>query len=135
MTTVRLVNTNPIGDVDVPILGRSLSSGEVFDAPAEIAGRGPEWRPVVPGEDLVGREVRVVEADGHEVVEVHDLGAGLLSQLGNYALASEVSSDDDGFGSMTVAELQAYADDHEIDLTGATRKGDIVATIRAALLD
>ena len=33
---------------------------------------------------------------------------------------------------LKVADLKAYAKDHEVDLDGATRKDDIIAAIRAA---
>lgn len=123
--TIRLINTNPIGDVDVPILGRSLLAGETFDVDVEVAGRGPAWRSVVPGDVLVGHETRVVD----DVVELFDLGAGLLSQVGNYAIAPDPVVDVDA---MKLDQLVEYAAANEIDLDGATKKADVLAVIKAA---
>lgn len=67
MTTVRLVNTNPLGAVDLPLLGRALDALEEFDCPEHLAGRGPS-----------------LDADG-----LPDLGEGLLAQVGNYRLADK----------------------------------------------
>ena len=41
-------------------------------------------------------------------------------------------ADDDALDGLTVPELQAYAEDHGIDLAGATKKADIAAAIRSA---
>lgn len=35
MATVRLRNTNPLGEVDLPLIGRTLTPGEEFDIDAE----------------------------------------------------------------------------------------------------
>lgn len=32
---MRLRNINPLGDVDLPLIGRSLAAGEEFDVPDE----------------------------------------------------------------------------------------------------
>lgn len=32
-----LINTNPLGEVDLPLIGRSLARGEVFDVTDEQA--------------------------------------------------------------------------------------------------
>ena len=32
-----LKNINPLGDVDLPIIGRVLAAGEEFDVPADVA--------------------------------------------------------------------------------------------------
>jgi hypothetical protein len=74
MATVRLKNVNPLGQVDLPLLRRTLEPLEEFDCPTELAGRAPS-----------------VSEDG-----VPDLGAGLLAQVGNYEhadtdLASEAA--------------------------------------------
>lgn len=43
MGTVKIRNTNPLGDVDVPLLGRQggdcLTAGEVVEVDAELAAR------------------------------------------------------------------------------------------------
>lgn len=33
---MRLRNTNPLGAIDLPLIGRSLEAGEEFDVPDEI---------------------------------------------------------------------------------------------------
>lgn len=96
MSTVRLRNINPLGQVDLPLIGRQegegwptlgehgigcLEPGEVFEVDADLAGRAPSTRV----ED-------VVDEDGQptgETVEVHDPGVGLLAQVGNYELVTE----------------------------------------------
>ena len=37
MSTVRLRNTNPLGVIDLPLLGKTLEAGEEFDCPSEHA--------------------------------------------------------------------------------------------------
>jgi hypothetical protein len=81
MATVRLRNINPLGRVDLPLIGRQgehegegvacLEPGEVFEVDAKVAGRAPSG---TPG-----------EAD-------YDLGEGLLAQVGNYELADAATS-------------------------------------------
>jgi len=86
MATVRLRNTNPLGQVDLPLIGRQegpdgttlgvvgkgcLEPGEVFEVDAEIAGRAPSG---TPGEDD------------------WDPGIGLLAQIGNYELVEDAPS-------------------------------------------
>lgn len=39
--SVRLKNVSPLGDLDVPVLGRVVKFGEEFDCPEAIAGREP----------------------------------------------------------------------------------------------
>lgn len=83
MATVLLRNINPLGQVDLPLVGRQedesgstlgvegvgcLEPGEVFEVDEELAGRGPS-----------------VEIDD-EGAEHHDPGYGLLAQVGNYEL-------------------------------------------------
>lgn len=69
-----LKNTNPLGAVDLPLIGRTLQPGEEFEVTAEQAGQAP-----VPTEfnkdDSVKKE--------------GDLGSGLLAQVGNYELVTE----------------------------------------------
>lgn len=36
---MRLRNINPLGDVDFPLLGRTIERGEVFDVPDELGER------------------------------------------------------------------------------------------------
>lgn len=44
-----------------------------------------------------------------------------------------VAAADDGYSSMTVTELRVLAAEEEIDLTGATRKVDVIDRIRSQL--
>lgn len=110
MATVLLRNINPLGQVDVPLLGREegpnldtlgvhgvgcLEPGEEFEVDEAVAGYAPHWRPVTDADpaawlrDLNTREVDgPPDVDGQPttVLEVFDPGAGLLAQVGNYEL-------------------------------------------------
>ena len=62
----------------------------------------------------------------------HLLSVGLI--------AADDGQPDDGqpakpVGEMTVEELKAYAAEHNIDLTGASKKDDILAAIQAAQVE
>lgn len=80
MSTVLLRNINPLGRVDLPLVNREgdveeegvgcLEPGEVFEVPADLAGRAPS--------------TAVDEETGEET---YDPGEGLLAQVGNYELA------------------------------------------------
>lgn len=70
MATVTLRNTNPVGAVFLPLLGRTLEAGEEFEVDAAVAGRAPKGDP----------------AD-----EDYDIGEGLLAQIGNYELVVKTS--------------------------------------------
>lgn len=83
----KLRNVNPLGEVDVPLIGRTLGPGEEFD----------------------------VDDDTAKV---------LLAQVGNYAPVG------DAMDAMTIDELKALAEEHDVDLTGLTKKADIVAAIK-----
>jgi hypothetical protein len=94
----KLKHINPMGQVDVPVLRRQgepfgehgsgcLEPGEVFETTDAIAGRAPQWRPATEadglGDEVNARfETRVVD----DLLEVHDLGEGLLAQVDNYEL-------------------------------------------------
>ena len=93
MGTVLLRNINPLGPVDLPLLGRQedesgstlgvegvgcLEPGEVFEIDADLAGRAPSIV-LIPAVDEDG------EPTGEEI-EHHDPGTGLLAQVGNYEL-------------------------------------------------
>lgn len=56
-----LKNTNPLGAVELPLIGRVLEAGEEFEVTDEQAGRAPK-------DD--------------------DPGEGLLAQVGNYELVT-----------------------------------------------
>ena len=64
MSAVTLRNTNPLGPIFLPLIGRELAAGEEFEIDAALAGREPSGK------------------DG-------DIGEGLLSQVGNYELVTE----------------------------------------------
>lgn len=110
----KLRNINPLGYVDLPLIGRSgpsddetadvsgvgcLHPGEVFEVTAEQAGKAPHWRPIteeergVAGQPLTNFEWRVRPVKkGDKTVEVEEIldpGFGLLAQTGNYELVTE----------------------------------------------
>lgn len=85
MSTVQLRNVNPLGAVDLPLIGRqdgtgehagaegvgALEPGEVFEVDAKVAGKAPTY-----------------DDEG----AVTDLGEGLLAQVGNYELVKSAAS-------------------------------------------
>lgn len=71
---VKLKNTNPLGAVDLPLIGRTLEAGEVFDVPDAVAGRAPSTSQ---------------DEDGNDVL---DPGEGLLAQVGNYEPATKTEA-------------------------------------------
>jgi hypothetical protein len=79
---VPIRNCSPLGALDVVIDGdvHTVERGGVLRVTTEAAGAAPSWRPVTPGEDVAGRATR--ETGG--VVEVLDLGYGLLAQPDNW---------------------------------------------------
>lgn len=84
MSTVQLRNTNPVGAVDLPLIGRqdgtgehagtegvgALEPGEVFEVAAKVAGKAPTY-----------------DDEGNAT----DLGEGLLAQVGNYELVEQTT--------------------------------------------
>lgn len=64
MTTVKITNVSPLGDLDVPILGRVVTAGESVDVDVDIAGAVPD------------------------LTKEGDSGSGLLAQVGTWAPAS-----------------------------------------------
>jgi hypothetical protein len=59
-----------------------VAAGEIIDVPAEVGGAGPHWRAAREGDDLGFMETHT---DDKGKVTVHDLGYGLLAQLGIWA--------------------------------------------------
>lgn len=103
-----LKNINPLGAVELPLIGRVLEAGEEFEVTAAQAGRPPST---------------TADDDGNEI---HDPGEGLLAQVGNYVLVeANVNLD-----RMKVDELKAHAAGKGIDIGEATTKADIIAAIR-----
>lgn len=86
---MRLRNTNPLGDVDLPLLGRVVAAGEEF------------------------------EVDDEQ-------GKALLEQVGNYE-----PTDADDLNAMKVDDLKQYAAEHDIDVSGASKKDELIAAISA----
>lgn len=81
---VKLRNTNPQGEVDLPLIGRVLAAGEEFDIDSDLAGTAPsDWRPVAEDE-TPDRCLTREAADG--TWETYNPGSGLLAQVGNYEL-------------------------------------------------
>lgn len=85
MPTLR--NVNPLGEVDLPLIGRTLGAGEEFD---------------------------VTDAQA----------ALLLAQAGNYEAV-----DAEDLNALTIPELEDLAAAKGVDLTGITKKADIIAAI------
>ena len=85
-----LININPIGAVIIHDLGRTVEAGGEFECPDDIAGVPPFWRPATDADDLTFMHCRTSLIEGKkgdeptELVEVLDLGQGLLAQVGNY---------------------------------------------------
>jgi hypothetical protein len=68
MATIKIQNVSPLGDLDVPILGRIVTAGEIIDVDTDIAGTTP---------------TTPTDTDpGH--------GSGLLAQVGAWALPAKV---------------------------------------------
>lgn len=74
-------------------------------------------RVLIPGEELVV-DARIAD----KLIE-----RGLASVVGEEAML------DDDLADMTIEELKEYASEAEIDLTGRTKKADIIAAIREAM--
>jgi len=82
--TVRLRNVNPLGAVELPLIGRDgdnpLQAGEEFDCDAELAGRAPgTWREPTDAEradNLAGLIAREVGEAPHVRTEVLCPGGG-----------------------------------------------------------
>ena len=90
--TVRLKNINPLGDIDMPLIGRVgdnfLKAGEEFDVSADIAGRVPgTWRAPTEAEQAEGCVGLDTRTNDDGAIEVLCPGVGLLSQVGNFELA------------------------------------------------
>jgi hypothetical protein len=151
MSKVLLKNTNPLGYVNVPDIGRvgepddanadvegagCLRPGEVFECDSEVAGVAPFWRDATDADaeaikyGQVGVRTRPEttgegdDATESEVTEVLDLGYGLLAQVGNFEAAG------DPLEKSTIPELKQYAEVHKVALGDAKTKADILAAIR-----
>lgn len=97
MATVLLRNINPLGQVDLRLVGREgeplgeegsgcLEPGEVFEIDAALAGRAPTGTPSwgEPGQD-----------DFAPASKDWDPGEGLLAQVGNYELVAKAAKKGD----------------------------------------
>ena len=105
MATMRLRNTNPLGEVDLPLIGCTLAPGEEFEVDEELAGHAPSV---------------TVDDDGNETF---DPGVGLLSQVGNYEPV--------GAGNVTKADLLGQARGMGLDVPSTATKAEIAAAIEA----
>lgn len=96
MPTTRLKNVNPLGDVDLPIIGRvgdnPLRAGEEFDVDKEIAGEAPGTTRLATEAELIDglRGLVRVETDD-DTIKVVSPGSGLLAQVGNFELVKKAS--------------------------------------------
>lgn len=108
MSTVFLKNVNPLGHVDLPLLGRQegegaptygaagvgcLVPGEVFEVDADLAGHAPSTS-------------TVVDEETGEEREVFDPGTGLLAQVGNFELVKPPKSSRASASAETVDNAQ-----------------------------
>lgn len=61
-----------------------VTAGQVLRVPADVAGRAPFWRPVTAAEEAadVSRFFEYRGGYDDDSREVHDLGDGLLAQVG-----------------------------------------------------
>ena len=72
--------------------------------------------------DIVESETDLAASLPHKFISLEDAEA----------MESETELDDNGdpkFSEMTVADLKAFADENDIDLDGASTKGDILQTV------
>ena len=53
MATVKFKNVNPLGAVDLPLIGRTLEAGEVFEVDESLAGAAAT--DTDPGHGLLGQ--------------------------------------------------------------------------------
>ncbi len=92
MPPVTIQNTHPLGDIELPLIGRvgdnPLRAGEEFEVSEDIAGREPGiWREPTDeerAENYTGLVRRVVGVAPDLRVEVECPGYGLLAQTANY---------------------------------------------------
>ena len=61
----------------------------------------------------------------------HLKAVGLVAETAEPEPEPELAVETKDFDDMTVDELKAYAAEHNIDLTGASKKDDILAAIQA----
>jgi hypothetical protein len=64
-----------------------VHKGDVIEGPDELIGVAPYWRQPKDGDDLSFMETRTNELG--EVTSVHDLGYGLLAQVGHWEHAEK----------------------------------------------
>lgn len=48
MAVVRLRNINPLGEIDLPVVGKTLQPGEEFDGPEELLEQYGNYEAVTP---------------------------------------------------------------------------------------
>lgn len=119
MGLVAVRNVSPLGDLHLPALGLDVDAGAVVKVDAVLAGQPPAWRPVattldpdlgeLAADDVDGVESPrmllrvdgvVVDASAQDVtgflaagqlVEVLDLGSGLLAQTQVWAPVADAA--------------------------------------------
>jgi hypothetical protein len=96
-----------MGALDLPLVGRELEAGEIFEIDDALAGRPPE--------------TVVDEETGEESI---DLGEGLLAQVGNFEQAPPMTD-------WTRAELEAFARRRGLDVSGAKNKAAAITAIES----
>lgn len=119
-------NVSAVGHIDVPLLGREGGPVAYYHCPdgdhcVERNGTDHEHKLVTPDDSGEG----VGGLVPGEVVEVdEDTAKHLLTQPDNFAPVA------DALDVMTVDELKGLAEERDVDLTGLTKKADIVAAIK-----
>lgn len=114
-----------------PVVLRTVEvhAGETFDSEYDFS-KDPEKFQLVAGTPGTGRPQPVASGPG-KTVRATRAAAPAPQKV---AITSNTSADpvDDGLEEMTNAQLQQLAEDEEIDLTGASKKADMIAAIRLA---
>ena len=75
---------------DVPAADVLAERGKPVEVPDDVAGVAPSWRPLAVGERVEPwQQTRTVGDGDAAVVEVYDLGHGLLAQVDCWRQASD----------------------------------------------
>ncbi len=92
LSTTKLKYTGTVSPVDLRTLPgmrdsglHAVITGQIVEVPDDLVGEAPFWRPLGDGEVRVPYRAYRVEGNS---TEVHDLGSGLLSQVGNWVKAT-----------------------------------------------
>jgi hypothetical protein len=110
---MRLRNTNPLGAVELPLVGRVLEAGEEFDVtPEQAHALLPQVGNYEPADD---EAQSVADALNAPADEPEPTPPGVTPPV--------------DLSAMKVDELKQYAADRGIDIGGASKKDEIVAAL------